>query len=60
MIFQDISYREYFHLKTNNPWSKRDLMENQIFNAISRFHVLDLIRKHHLIRFANLSHNIDE
>ena len=36
------------------------LVKYQVFNAIFRLHIFDLTRKHHLIRFADLSHNIYE
>ena len=36
------------------------LVEYQVFDAVFGFHIFNLAGKHHLIRFADLSHNIDE
>ena len=35
-------------------------MKYQILDAVFRFHVFNLTRKHHLVGFADLPHNIDE
>ena len=38
----------------------RKCMENQILDAVLRLHILNLTRKHHLIRLAYLTQNINE